>query len=401
MQRHAIAICLLVGVITGCSRQEAPSAQTPIPVSTGKPRQVQARTVIPLSGSVVSPDNPSNVAFLSAGKVLRVIPREGDFVRKGQVLAVVDPADYRIGVDAAVAQVAQAHAVMEKAESPARPEVVEQARVAFERAQDEYRRMKMLYEAKSLAPNDFRKFSAAYEVARQQYNQAQAGGQKEDRAQARAAWQQAQAAERVARKHLADATLLAPMDGYIAARLVEVGDVVGSGRPGFQMVTMDPVEIQSGIPETDIRLVRKGQSATVQVSALPGEQFLGVVRVINVAADPATRTYMVRIAVPNPRHLLRLGMIAQAQIQGDDEVPVTTLPGSAIVRDPQGAATVFVYFPDQGRVFAKRVEVGSVRGTDVEIKSGLAGNESVVLAGQNKLREGSPVTVVAPGGDAK
>jgi RND family efflux transporter MFP subunit len=132
----------------------------------------------------------------------------------------------------------------------------------------------------------------------------------------------------------------------------------------------------------------------VQIPALPGETFSGSVRVINVAADPSTRTYMVRIAVPNPRHVLRLGMIASVKIQGDRRSTIVSLRGDAIVRDAQGASTVFVYYPDQGRVHARRVETGAVYGTEVEIRTGLSGTEPVVVAGQHQLREGAAVSVV-------
>jgi multidrug efflux pump subunit AcrA (membrane-fusion protein) len=69
------------------------------------------------------------------------------------------------------------------------------------------------------------------------------------------------------------------------------------------------------------------------------------------------------------------------------------VPGNAVVRDPQGASRVFVYYPDQGRVYAKRVETGSGVGKDLVIKSGLSGDERIVLAGQAKLEDGLAVTV--------
>jgi multidrug efflux pump subunit AcrA (membrane-fusion protein) len=398
MRRQTAIVGVAAVVLAGCSsRQPETSGPAPIPIKVARPTKVEVPASVAVSGSVVSPENPSNAAFLVSGKVIRVGPREGDPVKAGQVLAVIDPADYRMGVDVAAAQTAAARAVLEKAESPARPEVLEQARLAFERAQDEHRRMKQLYDAKSLAPNDYEKVRAMYEAARQQYEQARAGGQKEDRAQARAMYDQAAAAERVARKRLADATLVAPTSGYVAGRQVEVGDMAAAGRPVFQIVQLDPVEVTVGVPETDIHLVRAGQQATIRIPALPGETFTGPVRVINVAADPSTRSYMVRIAVRNPRRVLRLGMIAEAQILGDQPHAVMTLPGDAIVRDAQGAATVFVYFPNQGRVYARRVRTGTVLGTDVEIRSGLDGTEPVVVAGQHKLRDGAPAAVIAEG----
>lgn len=393
MRVKIAAVCVVLGALAGCSsRQQSAAGPEPTPVKLAHPREFEAPSTVAVSGSVVSPENPSNVAFLVSGKVVKVGPREGDFVKRGQVLAVIDPNDYSIAVEAAAAQAQAARAVLQKAESPVRPETLEQARVAFERAEDEYKRMKQLYESRSLPANDFLKFKAVYESAQQQYAQARSGGQKEDREQARAVYNQAVAGEKAARKRLSDATLTAPVDGYIAGRSVEVGDMAAAGRPVFQIVQLDPVEVAVGVPETDIRLVRVGQTATVRIPAMAGEAFTGSVRVINVSADPSTRTYMVRICVPNPRRVLRLGMIAEAQIQGDRLAKVMCVPGDAIVRDAQGASTVFVYFPDQRRVYARRVETGTVYGVEVQIKSGLSGTDLVVVAGQNKLREGSAVS---------
>ena len=173
------------------------------------------------------------------------------------------------------------------------------------------------------------------------------------------------------------------------------------GIPVFEIVKLDPVEINVGVPETDIHLVRLGQTASVTIPALPTESFEGKVRIINVSADPNTRTYMTRIAVPNPAHILRVGMVAEARIQGDRVIDLMTLPAETILRDPQGATIVFVYYPEQGRVYSKRVETGVVYGREIAIKSGLSGDEAVVFAGQEKLRDGTMVSLMgetAPGG---
>jgi RND family efflux transporter MFP subunit len=153
------------------------------------------------------------------------------------------------------------------------------------------------------------------------------------------------------------------------------------------------VEIQVGIPETDIHLLKTGLPARISLPALPGESFDGIVTVINVASDPATRTYMTRISVPNPTHILKLGMVAETVIQLDEKINAMVLPGETVIRDPQGATFVFVYYPDQKRVYAKRVSVGSFHHQQVEIKEGLSGDELVVIAGQDKLREGDPAAI--------
>jgi len=73
---------------------------------------------------------------------------------------------------------------------------------------------------------------------------------------------------------------------------------------------------------------------------------------------------------------------------------VLTIPGEAVVRDPQGVTLVYVYFPDRKRVYARRVEIGAPVGRELEVRSGLLGDEQVVVAGQQKLREGMLVEVV-------
>src|ERR1700730_7877678 len=160
-------LCLAVVALSlcGCARQSASADRAhpdPIAVRVATPKHVRVPAEVVVSGTVETPSEPTNVGFLVSGKVIRVGPREGDFVKAGEVLAVIDPADYQFSVEAAIAQSALARAQNEKASVSARPEVVEQARANLSQAEDEFRRMKSLYEKKSLAPNDFKKYETAY-----------------------------------------------------------------------------------------------------------------------------------------------------------------------------------------------------------------------------------------------
>jgi membrane fusion protein (multidrug efflux system) len=361
----ALRFVLILFVLASCSQgkgTEQPAAKS-TPIKTGKVKHVQEYESVSVSGTVTSPDAPVQVSFLVPGKVMQVLPREGDYVKQGQLLAAIDLTDYMLSLQAASAQAAQ-------------------AKVALNRSKDEYARMKFLYDSRSLAENDFEKFKAVYLSAKQQVDQAIAN-------------------EKLARKRLSDASLYAPVSGFISRRSIEPGQTAGPGIPVFEIVKLDPVEINVGVPETDIHLVRVGQTAAVSIPALPTESFEGKVRIINVSADRSTRTYMTRIVVSNPAHILRVGMVAEARIQGDRVLDLMTLPAETILRDPQGATIVFVYYPEQGRVYAKRVETGAVYGREIAIKSGLSGDEAVVFAGQDKLRDGTIISLVdetAPGG---
>ena len=124
---------------------------------------------------------------------------------------------------------------------------------------------------------------------------------------------------------------------------------------------------------------------------------MGKVAIIGVAAEPTSRTYTVKILAANPGPVLLAGMVAESRIFGPAKVKSLTVPGEAIVPDPQGAPNVYVYFPDRKRVYARRVEIGSPVGSEVEIRSGLHGDEQIVVAGQQKVREGSTVEITGGG----
>jgi len=171
--------------------------------------------------------------------------------------------------------------------------------------------------------------------------------------------------------------------------------MVGAGQPAFEIAQVDPVEIQIGIPENLIGTMRLGQCARVTLPALPEAAFEGTLRVINAAADPASRTYMARISVKNPKGVLRLGMVAEVRIQGDRRERLLLVPFEAIVKDPQGAPRVFEFRPGENRVLARRVVLGALEGKRVQVRSGLEASAPIVVAGQNFLRDGSPVQVEA------
>jgi len=314
-------------------------------------------------------------------------------VTKGQLLADLDPTDYRNGFNAAVGEADAASAVNAKAKAGLRQQELEQARIDFDRWQDEYNRMKYLYEHKSLPANDFTKIEAGFNAARERYDMAKSGTRTEDKLAASAQLSAATAQMQEAKKRLADCQLRAPISGFIGMRQIDVGVTVAPGVPVISVVDLDPVNVRVGIPESEVGKVREGAHAEVSIPSLNGQQFEGRVEAIAAASDPASRTYVSKIVVPNPSHVLRAGMVSEARLIGDMQENAITLPGSAIVRDARGVTQVFVVTPGQNRAYGRRVDVGTMMGNEVEIRSGLTGNEQVVVDGQNYVREGSPVKI--------
>jgi RND family efflux transporter MFP subunit len=193
-----------------------------------------------------------------------------------------------------------------------------------------------------------------------------------------------------AQKHLADCQLRAPIAGFVGVRHLDVGNTVAAGMPVIGVLDLNPVKVRVAIPESEIGKVQQGARATVSIPSLDGREFEGKVEAVGVAADPASRTYTVKITVPNPQHVLRAGMVAETRIYGSAMVNALTVPGDAVVRDARGVTNVYVYEPTRQRVYARRVEVGAPINNEIEIRVGLNGNEQVVVAGQQNVREGSP-----------
>ncbi|QAR33686.1 efflux RND transporter periplasmic adaptor subunit [Geovibrio thiophilus] len=389
----SLTLLMILFVLWGCGDKRETDNETYIPVKTAEVTHVNDNLTVSAGGAVTSQDAPAKLSFLVSGRVMRIVPGEGEFVRRGELIAELDPTDYRLAVQRAEAQAEMAKAAYEKADSPVRPEQLEQARIACERAKDEHARMKTLYDSGSLAPNDYLKFRAAYESAERQYEMAKNGGQKEDKQQAKAALRQAEAALSSVRKSLGDTKLYAVSDGYMSKRFVSEGETVSAGSPVAEIVKLDPVDVSAGVPEKDIRLLEAGQVAEVRLAALPEQVFEGIVRLVNVSADPATRTYLVKIEVQNPRKLLKIGMAADVSVKTSERADMLTVPLNTIVRDAQGAPAVFVV--KENRAYAVKVETGRLYKTSIEIKNGLKGDETIVSAGQERLRDGNGVKPAA------
>jgi len=395
LKKHFLALVTVAcsAALTSCQHETHAASEPPaVPVQVRAPAVVERAESVSASGSVEGSET-ADVAFQVAGKVARVLVEEGQHVRRGQLLAEIEPTDYRNAFNAATAQKEAALAAEQRADAGPRKQDLEQARIDFERSQDEYKRMKFLVERKSLPPNDFQKFEAAYNAAKERYDMALEGTRKEDRAAATAQAHAADAQASEENKRLNDTRLLAPISGNISMRRVDPGQTVAAGMPVFAIVELIPVKVRVGVPEAEIGKVRQGATSEVSVPSLDGRRFSGKVAIIGVAAEPTSRTYTVKILLPNPGTVLLAGMVAEARIFGPAKLKSLTIPGEAVVPDPQGAPNVFVYSADRKRVYGHRVEVGPPVGNEVEIRAGLTGSQQVVVAGQQKVREGSVVEI--------
>ena len=369
--KTAIATLAASLLLVGCAGKK-PIEQPPQGVQAQKVNYQNSAGAALRFSAVVQPDMEVPLAFRVPGYVVSLKQvrgedgrmrdiAEGDHVSRGAVLVRIRTSEYQDKVQQASSQ-------------------VEAAEAAALRAKLDFDRATRLYEAQSLTKPEF-------DAAKAQFDATQA--------EVRAA--RAQTSE--AKVALADTSLVAPFDGDIVKKNVDLGAFVGPGAPVFAVANTDKVKFTIGVPDTSIQSVRLGQPVEVDVDAFPSRKFAARISRISSAADPTTKNFEVEVAIPNHEHLLKAGMIGSLQLAspGANEQRASLLvPISAVVQAQSGNYGVFVL--EQGATgevaHLRTVKTGSVVGSDIAIVNGLASGDRIITTGANLLKDGQRVEVL-------
>lgn len=204
--------------------------------------------------------------------------------------------------------------------------------------------------------------------------------------------EQAQAAERIARKNLNDSRLYAPFNGVIAEKNVEAGQNVMPGMPVVKLVTVGRVKVKIAVPENEISHVSIGQPVTVRVSALNGAVFEGKVTERGIVANAMTRSYEVKALIDNPNGKLLPGMICDVSMPQAGEDTVILLPASVVQTD--NANRHFVWTSRQGKAHRQFIRTGVLTDGGITVTAGLSAGDEVLTEGQQKVSEGMDITVI-------
>ncbi|HZF31606.1 MAG TPA: efflux RND transporter periplasmic adaptor subunit [Gammaproteobacteria bacterium] len=225
-------------------------------------------------------------------------------------------------------------------------------------------------------------------------------------AEAKARLDGAIAAEAEAQAQMGYATIQAPFDGVVTLRAIDRGDMVyqagspkGSGQPLLRIAQVDVIRVKTYVPERDSIWVDAGDPATVAFEALPGTTFQGKVARLSGALDPATRTMLVEIDLPNADGRIRPGFYGRTEIALERREGALALPSDA-VRTDGGNAYVYVVGADD-TVRRTAVSIGLQDAGWVEIAGGLTGNERVVAGAAARLADGAAVRAVTAGNAAR
>ncbi len=403
-----VMLAALVWRVLGSSRPAVPALQSEaaVPVEVA-PAKVQTLSEVISAGGSVEALREVTVTTKVTGRVAAVLVKEGDRVRAGQVLVRLEDSEIAAQVQQAEANLQAARAQLRLLEQGARSEeraqteaALAQAKAGYDTARDSLARMETLYQdgAVSKAQLDAARLQhdvakAQYDAAVQQQRLVQTGARPEQIEMARAQVRQAEAALAFARLQADNVVITSPLSGTVTHRYVDPGDLA-SPMPGQgQLVTVaqvDAVYAVFEVSETDLGRLRVGQAASVAADAYPGRSFAGTLREVAPAANPLTRSFRVKIVVDNPDHALKPGMFARGDIMVAQVSDALVIPRDAVLT-ANGKSMVFVV--EDGKAKAREVRLGQISGAVVQILSGLAAGEPVVVAGLDQVTDGTAVSV--------
>jgi len=185
--------------------------------------------------------------------------------------------------------------------------------------------------------------------------------------------------------------LTAPFAGTVGSRTVSVGQYVSVGQTLVTLVNTNSLKVIYHVPEVYLSQLKLGQTVEITSDALPGEKFSGTVSYISPAIDVTTRTVEVHATVPNDAQQLAPGMFVKVEQELSERPNALVIPSTALVATISGSE---VYVAEKGHAIQTPVKVGVRFGDTVEITSGLQNKQQVVVAGQQKLHDGSAIQII-------
>ncbi len=286
----------------------------------------------------VQEENGAVLSFSQVGTIKQLRVKVGDRVRRGQLIASIDPTSVRNAYD--------------------------MARSTRNQAADAYKRMKQLHDKGSLPEIKW--------------------------VEAQSQLQQAVSAENIARKNLSDCNIYAPFDGIISEKNAEVGQNAAPGTPVVKLVTTNVLNVMISVPESEIAGIHIRQHASIQVQALDNRRFEGYVIEKGVIADPVSRSYSVKIRVEGAKDDLLPGMVSQVSLGGVSTSSSNIVIPAQLVQLGDDNSN-FVWVDEGGKAVRRTIVTGAYQSNGVSIVSGLKYGDKLIVEGQQKVSSGTKV----------
>lgn len=367
----------------------------------------------------------SVLSFRVSGTLQKLDFEVGQHVKGESVAAVLDNRDYKISVDGLQNQLKSAQAELKKLKKGGRSEdlrifesklksaqaAVKSAKSAFRTSRSEKNRIQKLYTKKAASKRDFDNARSNFELKRSQLEQAEqnvetaqkeleksrAGGRVEEVDAQEANVRATQANLEQAKANLLDTKLRFPFDGVISEKHVSNFEQVNAGTAIYTIVDVKKIEIEISVPDRMISFIHYGQNVSVSFSNFPGKKYFGKITKIGISADKQTLTYPVFIEIDNRKKTIRPGMTADVALETEQKITsFPTVPVEAIIMDKVTQEKYVWVMDEEKREPKKRIiKLGSLKGDEVEVISGLNNGELIITAGVHQIEENMKVRILA------
>jgi len=372
IRNHGYLLALLIIplfalLLSGCARQAVTAkseAPPPLPVRTV---ELEARPLehrVDVTGTLIS-TVAVDIKTEVQGRLMTVLKEEGDFVQKGELVALQNEANPKLGLQQAEANLETGVAALERVKV-----MEEHARIEDERAQN-------LLKSGGITDRDFEAAKVALQDARAQ------------RRLAEAQIEQARQAVAIAKKRLDDCRVYSPISGEIERKYLNPGSYVDGNALLYHVVDNQHLEVELFVSSNDLGRLKEGQIVRFGVPSYPGEAFEARIKTINPAVQAVSRSITVRATAPNPTRKLKAGMFARGWIVTDIQPDGYLVPPNAVWRRANQAP--FVYIVEQGTAHKREVKTGLEQPEGIQITEGLKPGDEVVTEQYMELADGSRV----------
>jgi len=388
-----ILVMLCTAVVTsGCadsSAEQDGGKEAVKAVKTDAVRQESVRRTLEVVGTLAAEDQVT-VSSEVDGVVRRVLADLGDRVSAGQPLVELDREKLQYSLDQQRAAHARSLTKYGATDAEHLPRIEDtpdvrraaaelaQAKQSLERAAELQKRQLIPQQTLDDANTTLRLRTAAYDSSLQEAKNLQAD------------IDASEAAMKLAERHLEDASIRAPFDGYVQQRMVSLGELVKAQMPVMNVVRVDPLKLLSEIPERMAPWIKVGQPLTLTVDAFPDKPFTATVSRISPAVNTQTRTFAFEGLAPNREALLKPGTFARVRLETSLVEQVMTIPYAAM-QYRYGVYRAFAVAGD--RLEARELKTGDRVGDRMEILAGLNTAERVAMTDVDTLTDGMKIAV--------
>ncbi len=391
---------LIIFSVSGCNKkaEEEVNNTSATNVTVAEAANRDIANVVTYTGELKAAQNASVTSKVSA-KIKSVNAEIGDYVTAGTVLVSLDTTDYQNAYNQALASYNSAVAAYENVANGSSEQSkvsvsqsLSAARTAYDNALSEYNRQKQLYDIGAISEVALNNYKTQLDTAKLNLDTAQQnydltvdvvtpGNVKS----AQASVASAKAALDTASSNLRNASVTAPISGYIASSNVKLGQMAAAGAELFTISNSKSVDAEVNVTESVISFITVGTEASISIKSASVEDVKGAVTVVNPVKNEATGMYTVRVTIPNENGKLKVGMMADITLTTDTAVSAVAIPSEALLEDDQGVQYVYVVQGDKAS--KKEVETGISDTKYTQITSGLKEGEQVVVTGKEYISE--------------